>query len=113
MRAFACVIALLFGCLQGNAGAVTMIGVYRCADWVDPQKHELAKTWLYGYVSGIDEVLYSDFEVMKIPVRDVLTRLKSTTEFDAWVDGYCKANPMRDLADGGVAYMKQLAAQPD
>jgi hypothetical protein len=103
--------ALLLVCLSASADAVTMIGVYGCADWIDPQKHDLAKTWLYGYVSGIDEVLYSDFEVMKIPVRDVLTRLGTTADLDTWVDGYCKANPTRDLADGGVAFMKQLAAQ--
>ena len=73
--------------------AVTMIGIYDCGEWFNPQKRSFAKTWLNGYLSGLSSAQ---------PLgQDVLKKSTSTDQIYLYIDNYCKANPLKNLAHAG------------
>ena len=81
------------------AATVNIKGITSCGEWVKGREEKgyalvLVQPWLTGYLSGI--ALGSGREFWK----------KDSGELDyesvaLWMDNYCKANPLKNIGDGG------------
>lgn len=77
-------------------------GVVSCGTWVqDSQKKGWAEVtnqkWLLGLLSGVSVALDEEFLAGKDNVSLFL-----------WMDNYCKANPLKNAGDGGLALAAEL-----
>ncbi|MFM2434454.1 MAG: putative exported protein [Pseudomonadota bacterium] len=98
---------LLVGLLVSTgASAVEIIGAPPCENWVKARNENnswLARVfqgWLVGYLSGL--AVGRD--------KDVLGETDSSS-IDLWMDNYCKANPLKDVGDGGIYLYFELVKQ--
>ncbi|USU21332.1 hypothetical protein [Paraburkholderia fungorum] len=95
------VLAVLCFCAS-SADAVTVRGAPSCGTWVkdrlsDDWPQLTDKEWLIGYLSGVAITGRKDF--LKGTDNDSLS---------LWVDNYCHANPLNDVADAGDALSREL-----
>jgi hypothetical protein len=86
-----------------NAEAVHIRGVRSCGIWVTETQENgwpivATRSWLIGYLSG--KVSESGRDVM---------RGADNASFFLWVDNYCNANPLKDIADAGDALLSELS----
>lgn len=95
---------LAFGLmLSGVASAVEIRGGPSCGKWLSDSdltfKHG-NQMWLLGYLSGISLVLEKD-------------SLKGTDNpsIFLWMDNFCKANPLKSVADGAQDLFLELVKQ--
>lgn len=95
--------ALLAGCLvTGSVEAATVRGFSSCADWLEERKKEdsdMEESWVMGYLPGANMFITSRKDILK---------MMEPKEIHAWIDGYCRANPTGDTADGAGALVKEL-----
>ena len=89
---------------QSSLAQVTVFGVPDCGQWlkgshVTKQQHI---AWLLGYLSGINGTVFS------LRKEAPLNALSSGEQAMAWMDNYCKANPLSDLYDGGGKLLSEL-----
>jgi len=94
---------LCIGLTASIAEAVLIRGATSCGTWVAQTKEDgilisATRMWLIGYLSG--RVMESGRDVM---------RGTDNPSFYLWVDNYCKANPLNDIADAGDALFSELA----
>lgn len=78
-----------------------------CGEWVAHRKKSdtLAlgnATWLVGYLSGLGSGSGKNI----LGSRD-------NAEVFSWMDKYCNANPLKDVAAGGKALMAEPAGRKD
>ncbi len=104
-------ITLLVGCcllLSGHFVAAAPAelaearGAPSCGEWIAHRKESdtlaLSNTsWLVGYLSGLAVGAGKNF----------LPGSENTAIF-SWMDNYCRANPLKDIASGGTAFMSEL-----
>lgn len=105
-------IALLVGCCllasSHFAGAAPLAraaearGTPSCGEWIAHRKKSdtlaLSNTsWLVGYLSGLAIGAGKDF----LPGTD-------NTSIFSWMDNYCRSNPLKDVASGGLALMAEM-----
>ena len=92
--------------LSGNAGkvsAVNSFGNVSCGKWMNERsdsKSWLAQTrgsWLMGYLTGLASASQKDFLKETDPESLLL-----------WMDNYCNANPLMQVADGGNTLALEL-----
>lgn len=84
--------ALSIALCVNAAHATTMFGIPDCGQWVN--QHSLyQKAWLAGFLSGLAS--------MDSGNADVLDRLSSIDQAYLWMDNWCHANPLRNIANGG------------
>lgn len=95
----AIVIALLLS--HSASYAVRIYGTYDCGQWF--VKRELAKSWLLGYLSGVN-VMLADEKIK----YDPLGKLNSAEQAFLWVDNYCKGNPLETLESAGMKLYLEL-----
>lgn len=80
-------------------------GVSSCGEWLADANKELDRmydtSWLLGWVSAAG-------------FYDVRGDLRHTdaAAMSAWVDNYCHAYPLNNIADAAAALIKALAKQP-
>jgi len=86
--------------------AVNVRGVPSCGKWVkDRQERDVLTTtalehWLMGYLSGLAIGLDKEFfqkDGVSIDNESLLL----------WMDNYCRANPLKDVQEGGNQLMKE------
>ena len=80
-------------------------GTPSCGEWIAHRKESdtlaLSNTsWLVGYLSGLAVGAGKNF----------LPGTENTAIF-SWMDNYCRSNPLKDLAAGGVALMSELVVK--
>lgn len=80
-------------------------GTPSCGEWIVHRKDAdtLAlsnASWLVGYLSGLAVGAVKDF----LPGTD-------NSAIFAWMDGYCRANPLKDVGSGGALLMTELMAK--
>ena len=87
---------------SSNAGG-SRLGVSKCGDWLNARVSGRSTNsahmefWLLGYLSGISIVTGKDF----------LTQTNSTS-IEAWMDNYCRSNPLESLGVGGDSLATEL-----
>ena len=91
-----------------NSFAVTYFGAYDCGTWLSSEKYmrEHAKTYLIGYLSGLNAALAT-------ANSDPLNRLSSVDQAFLWMDNYCRANPLENLQTGTRALYDELRKRKD
>ena len=93
--------AVLVACVAPSFAGFRTFGDYDCGQWF---KAPQAKTWLLGYLTGMNGALAdNDF--------DPLAQLNSPEQAFMWMDNYCKANPLKRVSDGGDELYKALQEQ--
>lgn len=84
----------------------TYFGGYDCGEWF---KKPHAKTWLLGYLSGVNVGTTSQMGFP--PNYDPLGKLNSSEQAFLWMDNYCKANPLKTVLDGALHLYNELRAK--
>ena len=83
-----------------------MIGNPSCGEWLNETRPIGMKyndvSWLFGYISA-----YNGFYVGQTK-KELLTNVK-TFDISAWMDKYCRENPLEAIADGVPELYKELA----
>src|SRR5437867_798159 len=93
---------LVFNGMAANAN-VMLRGTPSCGLWIqerDRNRHSDASYlngWLVGYLSGA--AVHSN--------KDII-RGTDNASIEAWMDNYCRANPLMNLADGAEALFDEL-----
>ncbi|RYH67703.1 MAG: hypothetical protein EON54_03810 [Alcaligenaceae bacterium] len=87
----------------GNALAVIVMGAVPCGVWVKDRTekgwNETAdRSWLTGFLSGL--AIESE--------KDVLRTVNAESIY-LWMDNYCRANPLKQLATGGQVLFEELS----
>ena len=79
---------------------INIRGLPSCGTWVKERaaKSDLyERTWLLGYLSGIalgaNQNFWGQQGVNSLDNESV----------HLWMDNYCRANPLKDVGDGGIA----------
>lgn len=113
-------ISSLLGCLtvaavllSPHAQAYTLFGGPDCGKWVNTPSAQY-KTWLMGFMSGQNAQHVGYRDVIKDPyfqAKDPLDQVSSAEQLFLWMDNYCRANPLKTVADGGVALFAELVAK--
>jgi len=105
-RSILVAVALLL--VTDTAFAVNVRGVPSCGKWVkDRQERDVLTTtaltnWLVGYLSGLAIGLDKEFfHKDRVAVDNESIFL--------WMDNYCRANPLKDVQEGGNQLMKERA----
>lgn len=76
--------------------AVTVRGVRSCGVWVKDRDIS-DKNWLLGFLSGL--AFMSDVDILKGVDNESIY---------LWMDKYCRANPLKDIADGSETLFEEL-----
>lgn len=103
---------LLFACLPlplpaADAQDAAVRGAASCGEWVAQRKRAdtlaLANAnWLIGYLSGLGAG----------SGRNILGGRDNAAVL-SWMDRYCRAHPLKDVAAGGSALMEEAAGRKD
>lgn len=94
--------AVLLGCcaVSSPAEEVTMLGLFNCSYWLTVKDYP-AKTWLFGYLSGLNSNQGSS-------KRDPLAQLNTPSDLYERVDKYCERYPDAQLVDVADLLYKSL-----
>jgi hypothetical protein len=94
---------LLATTLSNQTWSATAIGVIDCGQWVQDQSKTQQRisdrSWLIGFLSGLNQ---NDF------YKNAFDKVSSAQQVYLWMDNYCKANPLQNVADGGEMLMFEL-----
>jgi hypothetical protein len=93
---------------MSNANAFVVKGTPDCGLWMKERKNSKSnnptwdeivnRAWLVGFLSGLNADERNSNFLAKA----------SADQIYLWVDNYCKANPLNDLADGGQTLSIEL-----
>ena len=97
----AALISLVLTVSTPPAFAVITFGSYDCGQWFNAGPP--AKSWLLGFLSGVN------FMVANPKKRyDPLDTMNSAEQAYLWMDNYCKANPLKTIANGASDLYMEL-----
>jgi hypothetical protein len=97
------IIAAAAICLAAqNSFAQTTFGGADCGQWL-AEKTPTRKLWLAGYLSGL-----SVMHAANLHKGDPLGELSSMDQAYAWMDNYCRKNPLEDVRKGGLDLFTEL-----
>ena len=95
---------LMFAVLlvAGSVEAATIRGVPSCAYWMQDREpggrsSYFNAMWLVGYLSGA--AVHSEEDILRSADSEWIA---------AWMDSYCKANPSKNVAEGGEKLFDEL-----
>lgn len=83
----------------GQAQAIQVLGAVDCGKWL-AGKSDAYSWWLAGFMSGMALKEYRDG-------TDPLAGV-SAEQLDAWMDKYCRENPLSWVSAGGIKLLKEL-----
>ena len=79
-------------------------GTKSCGKWLadntDSNAHFINTAWVLGFISGIG---YLGWEMKET----------DSAAINAWIDNYCRSNPLTNIADASAALARELKQQPD
>ena len=92
----------------GQGGGAGNFGNRDCGVWLRKDNEYLrmgSEGWLLGYLSGQNMVLQT---LRKEKDSDVLRKVNSANQIFLWMNNYCTANPLNDIATGANELMVEL-----
>lgn len=96
------VIAATAICLSAQSSfSQTNFGGADCGQWL-AEETPMRKAWLAGFLSGMNTAHVATQK------GDPLDELSSMDQAYAWLDNYCRQNPLNRVADGGVNLFVEL-----
>lgn len=84
------------------ANAIVSFGNTDCATWSNKQS-PAHRVWLNGYVSALNYMVYIRNG------RDALKQVQSAEQLHAWVDNYCRANPLKLVDAAAIDLFLELS----
>lgn len=81
--------------ISSSSYAVNIRGASSCGKWVKDRNERVfspSQAWLVGFLSGL--AIGTDRDVVRVELDNDSIYL--------WMDNYCKANPLKDISDGGM-----------
>lgn len=84
------------------ASAAVMFGAPDCGQWIATNRGS-DRVWLLGYLSAKNGDWTHETK------KDVLEQLNSADQIVLWMDNYCKANPLKNVATGAEILFLELA----
>jgi len=85
---------------------ITTIGNIDCGKWIKRKNHPMEElrtiSWLSGFMTGLN---FGD-QFRNDPLKRV-----SADQIALWMDNYCRANPLRSVANGGEILMMELSVR--
>ena len=84
-----------------NSFSQTGFGSPDCGQWL-AEKTSTRQSWLAGYLSGLNMGAWVQLN------RDPLDRLSSMAQAYAWMDNWCKKNPLERVSSGGMTLIMEL-----
>jgi hypothetical protein len=103
------VIAAAAICLAAQssfAQGTTTFGAADCGQWL-AEKTLARRAWLAGYLSGMNKVH------TVLAKGDPLGQLSSMDQAFAWMDNYCRKNPLETISVGGFDLFIELITRED
>ena len=99
-------IALFLCLLCQSAYAVLARGIPDCGEWLktDPTEQLRTKSWLIGYLSGIN----IGFRIEKQRDFNYFDNVTNDQIF-LWMDKYCRANPLSTVAVGSADLYQEMS----
>jgi len=101
---------------QDNAGTpseqsyyTTSFGVPDCGQWIKKSRPG-SDVWLMGYLSGLNK-MFNSLSVKPNPAYDPLSELSSADQAFAWMDNWCRENPLKGVDEGALMLHTTLLAQ--
>ncbi len=79
----------------------TNLGEPDCGKWLN-QRSDTHKAWLHGVLTG-QNIVFA--ELMK---GNPLGKLSSAEQAYAWMDNYCRSNPLKGLSEGAYELFVEL-----
>ena len=101
MKKVIILILLIYSIISVPANAITRFGGPDCGQWFDEGRRQSAKSWLSGYLSGLNTAIATD-------TNDPLERLNSMEQAYLWIDNYCKANPLHHTQRAALYLFQEL-----
>ncbi len=86
---------------QSSFAHFTTLGEPDCGQWL-AEKTPTRRAWVLGYVSGLN---LSGIEKMNV------LGATSAEQIYAWMDNYCRQNPLDDVTHGGNKLFFELLAR--
>jgi len=98
-------ITILFFVYQFGQPAFSqkLIGRYDCGIWLN-QKSETSKSWLLGYMSGLNTMYVNSGLSGK---KDLLEAI-SADQIYIWMNNYCQKNPLKTLDAGAISLFVEI-----
>jgi len=84
-----------------NSFSQTGFGSPDCGQWL-AEKTSTRQSWLAGYLSGLNMGAYATHN------RNPLDGLSSMAQAYAWMDNYCRKNPLERVSSGGFQLFVEL-----
>jgi hypothetical protein len=89
----------------GTTVIIPQRGGLSCGKWTNTPKHspehEIYQKWIFGYLSGVN------MEHTKHMGSDFL-RDRDTDGLTAWIDNYCRRNPLHPITQAVVELINEL-----
>jgi hypothetical protein len=100
-------LALQVAPMLSHAQDVTVLHSADCAQWFTKQHRYGTQGWLLGYLTGMRD---GRLPFVKEKV-DPLTIFNSNEQAWAWMDNYCRANPLSTVRDGAIEMFIDLLSR--
>lgn len=88
------------------ANAYRAYGGQDCGQWLN-QSSASGRSWLAGFISGLNAV-FNGFSAAVEPGKDALAKTNSAQQVYAWMDNYCRANPLKTVDEGATELYFEL-----
>jgi hypothetical protein len=90
---------------SASAQMVLGPGVVSCGTWTSERNEDrptsrLTEAWVLGFVSA--------FTVYGPQPSDDISKGTDANSLMAWIDDYCRANPLKDVSEATVALIREL-----
>lgn len=105
LSASALISSACFGAAYAQTALVPSNDLYQCGSWIEARKDSgssrasIMIVWTWGYVSGI---AHADPRFKSID-------LPNGSSISAWMDKYCRENPLKNIVLGSADLMEELA----
>ena len=85
------------------------VGASSCGQWIEGREYKeldgMLVSWVQGFLSGMNLQRYAETKQEMAPIPDSGSLL-------AYIDKYCRENPLRDVAYGAVELYKEIGNTP-
>jgi len=102
LRILAITMTLILSSMPSSANVNVIAQGISCGEWVKARHEKGLETviktnWLWGFLSG-----------MSVGRGNDVLKISEVESYYLWMDNYCIANPLEDIADGAIALHVEL-----
>ena len=107
MRKLLLAILLFSFSVNAFSGEIKGAGAATCGEWLEARKDNtvselVLKSWILGFISSYNHYVYSGSN------PDGIFGSTDVNGLPAWMDKYCRENPLNSVYDGTVPLIDEL-----